>query len=65
MIQIPFETHPQGYWFDQLIEFQSYAAAVRAAYPEQCFEIPGAVILELPHELCLSIGCESDRPEAG
>ena len=60
MIQVPIETEPTGYWFDDLIEFISYAAAVRKAYPDQTKEIPGAVILELEHELhCTILGEDS------
>lgn len=65
MIQVPIETNPQGYWFDQLVTFQSYAQAIREAYPGQFFEISGAVILELPHELHCPICCESDRLQTG
>lgn len=55
MIQVPIETDPRGYWFDDLIKFKSYADAVKTAYPGQYTEIPGAVILELEHELCCTI----------
>lgn len=46
-ICVPFETKPQGWWFDALIEFISYADVVRQTYPGQFTEIPGAVLLTL------------------
>ena len=61
MIQVPIETHPRGYWFDDLIQFTSYADAVRAAYPGQFKEIPGALILEFEHELHCTICGESSQ----
>lgn len=60
MIQVPIETKPTGYWFDDLIEFINYADAIRVAYLGQTKEIPGAVILELKHELhCPILGEDS------
>lgn len=64
MIQIPFETHPQGFWFADLIEFQSFAQAARDAYPGQTQEVAGAVILELEHELHCQICGESTEPQS-
>lgn len=49
-LSIPIETDPRGYWLDKLVEFTSYADCIRNAYPEQYFEIPGAVILQLDSE---------------
>jgi hypothetical protein len=47
-VQVPIETKPEGYWYDTLLLFPSYADLIRECYPNQYFEIPGALILELP-----------------
>ena len=47
-VQVPIETNPEGYWYDTLLLFPSYANLIRECYPDQFFEIPGALILELP-----------------
>jgi hypothetical protein len=48
MVQVPIETEPKGYWYDQLIQFRSFAELVKECYPDQYIEIPGCIILNLP-----------------
>ncbi len=55
VVQIPIETNPEGWWYTALLSFISYADVARNTYPGQSYEVPGAVILELPAPVDLRV----------